>query len=409
MAALAASIRTGSRLQDVLLAVLFSAVDLAFFSYLLGVPAMENAEKELVPLPVLLLYGLAEVAALIFRRRHPVIVFCLLWLHSVIALQIPMSGYRPTVGLVVALYSVASRRQVMPGILALFSCFVPEGMAIADEVVRNTAGPRQAGVALGNAIFYTVLNVGIWSIGRWVRASRVHAAMLERRRRVAAQEAVAAERLRIARELHDIVAHGVTVMVLQAAGAKRIAARDPARVHQALSDIEHIGGQAMGELRRMLSALRDGERDDGVGTQPDLSDIDDLIAHMQGAGLQVELTRVDPPEPVDRSVEVTAYRIIQEALTNVAKYAGHDCPTTVLLGWENDQLLVEIANRESGRPRLRGGKLSTGHGLLGLRERVHVIGGTFNAGPLPAGGFRVRALLPNAHAHEPDERPRSVP
>ena len=373
--------------QDVALAAGACALDLLMFSDLLhgGVAA----ERRL-PTLVLVAYAAAGCAALIWRRRAPVTVFAILWLHSMITTQMPR--YAGTIGLAVALYTVAAHRGINAARVALLVTSVPVAFHLVNQVDKIEPADRTS-VAMGFAAFNGLLYGAAWIAGRWGRASREHAADLERRRR----EAVDVERARIARELHDIISHSVTVMLLQAGGAQRVLRTDLPRAEEALQRITESGTRAMGELSRMLRVLRtdDGAEDVAPDRQPGLSEVDALVETACSAGMPVDLEVVGAPRPLDPSVDLTAYRVVQEALTNVAKHAGPDVHATVTLQW-SDQLLVEVHNDAGARGSHRVSRLSTGHGLLGLRERVTVAGGSFAAARTADGGFRLAAGLPLA-------------
>ncbi|MDG4796878.1 histidine kinase [Micromonospora sp. WMMD1082] len=387
--------------QDVALAGAALVVDLVLFSRLLSSP--ESAAGRL-PAAILIAYAMVGCAALVWRRRASLLVFGVVWIHSVAAFA--LSGYRPTVGVLVALYTVAAYRSARLGLAALAAALVPGGLAVAEEV-RAAAPHDQLSTAVGVAVFFVLVGLTVWAVGFWRAASRRQALALERRRAAAAREAVAAERARLARELHDIVAHSVTVMVLTAAGAQRVLRTDPDRADQAMGTVAGLGGQAMAELRRMLAVLRpeapavggpDANPPDLVtGPDPgrtDLADLDALLAGPRQAGITVELRHEGVPRGLDGSVGLAAYRVVQEALTNVVKHAGPGTWAVVGLSWLGDRLQVEVTDDGQGRPSTAAAGLSTGHGLLGLRERVAVVGGELSAGPMPDGGFRVCATLP---------------
>ena len=214
-----------------------------------------------------------------------------------------------------------------------------------------------------------------------------------------AEAAISAERARISRELHDIVSHSVTVMVLLAAGARRVMDTTPERARTALAQIEQTGTHAMEELGRMLQVLRTGRQwdepgRDGVG-RPGLGEVYDLLAGVRAAGIKVDLQVQGEPRGVAPSVGIAAYRVVQEALTNITRHDGPGARATVRIAWA-DELLVEIRDDGGGVPQAEvADRLSTGHGLAGLAERVAVAGGRLEAGQLPAGGgFRVAATLP---------------
>ncbi|MFD7659664.1 sensor histidine kinase, partial [Actinosynnema sp. NPDC059797] len=295
----------------------------------------------------------------------------------------------------VALFTVALTRPGRVSAGAAVACSVLGLFAALQEAATHPPGER--GVVLPVVtVFYLLLYGCVWAAGRWTRISR----------RRAAREAVLSERTRIARELHDIVAHSVTVMVLQAAGARRVLATDRARVGEALGHIEEAGEQAMGELRRMLTALRLSCRDDppppdGVtgGPQPGLADLDHLVRVVSAAGVRVR-TRVEgTPRCLAASVDLAAYRVAQEALTNVTKHVGPGATVEVRLTWGDADLTVTVV--DDGRGRLPDRALSAHHGLTGLRERLAIIGGCLAADPRPEGGFRLTAVLP-APAPQPE-------
>ncbi|MGH3756015.1 MAG: sensor histidine kinase, partial [Pseudonocardiaceae bacterium] len=210
-----------------------------------------------------------------------------------------------------------------------------------------------------------------------------------------------AERRRIARELHDIVSHSVTVIVLQAAGAARIADTNFAQVTQSLAHIETTGKQAMGELRRLLGVL---EADDppsqpagtsDLGPQPGLADVTKLLTSLRATGMPVTVHVTGTPRNLDPSVDLAAYRIVQEGLTNVLKHAGKDSNPHLRLRWDTHNLLIQIDNDTNPAQAHRSQALSVGRGLAGLRERAHAAGGHLHAGPHDS-GYRLTATVPLA-------------
>jgi signal transduction histidine kinase len=223
--------------------------------------------------------------------------------------------------------------------------------------------------------------------------------------REAAENAVSAERLRIARELHDIVAHSVTIMVLHAAGASRVVDSNPARAKESLATIEESGQQAMGELRRLLELLRENEGDPprSGSPLPGLQQVAQTINSVRASGVAVAYEVHGVPRRLDTSVDLAAYRLVQEALTNVTKHRGIGAHATVTIDWGEDKLTVAVEDDGAGAESdesIMGARapmasfLSTGNGLAGLRERIAIAGGDFVAAPTDAGGFRVAARLP---------------
>jgi signal transduction histidine kinase len=261
------------------------------------------------------------------------------------------------------------------------------------------------------AIFQTVPFALAWVLGDSIRTRRAYlaqleerAARLEKEREAQAKVAVAAERARIARELHDVVAHNVSVMVVQADGAAYVLDSSPDQAKKALETISSTGRQALAEMRRLLGVLRTGEHKE-VGEyvpQPDVEQIDDLVEQCRTSGLPVDFKVEGTPRPLPSGVELTAYRIVQEALTNTRKHGGPNTGASVRLVYFDDGLGLLVEDDGKGAPHElyeEGGVDGQGHGLIGMRERVGMVGGTLDAGPRPGGGFRISALLPLKPAH----------
>jgi signal transduction histidine kinase len=215
------------------------------------------------------------------------------------------------------------------------------------------------------------------------------AQLAERERDVAAREAVVEERARIARELHDAIAHNVSMMVVQAGAERRTLEPESEPTREVLATIEQIGRGALTEMRRLVGMLRS---DDGnpLSPQPGLGDLPTLVGQVREAGLPIELHVEGEPRVLPVGLELSAYRIVQEALTNALKHAG-DARATVRVSYAPDSLELEIVDDGTGGPpRTTGG----GHGLVGMRERVALYGGRFDAGRAAGGGFAIRVLLP---------------
>lgn len=273
----------------------------------------------------------------------------------------------------------------------------------------NTVEPKELVVdpRLRIAVVVTglqvLISVGAWAIGRWVRRSRHKIDDLELRRQQAAAEAVRVERRRLARELHDIVSHSVSVMLLQARGARAVLVSDPHRAEEALTNIETVGQQSMAELRRLLEVLdppsaEPGQPPSEISPQPGVADIPSLLDAVRLSGLAVRLVEDGTPARLDPSVDLSAYRIVQESLTNSIKHAGRDATATVHMIWAEDTLVLEVVD-DGGTARATDDALSTLHGLPGLRERARAVGGHLEARPAEPSGFRVTATLPLAGSH----------
>ncbi|MFF3061867.1 sensor histidine kinase [Streptomyces sp. NPDC057909] len=256
---------------------------------------------------------------------------------------------------------------------------------------------------IGSALVVGVLVVAAWALGCQVRARRAmgaevleHAAALKREQVALARAAVVEERARIARELHDIVAHHVSLMVVQAIAADRVQTNNPGKTRELHAAIEATGRATVAELRRLLELLRTEEDDavTGRSPQPGIADIPQLLTSMREAGLDVESASTGTACRLPAGTELTAYRVVQEALTNTLKHAGHT-RAAVTFDWRPDRLTVTVRDDGPLAGAVRhvvppGG----GHGLTGMHERVAAVGGTLNTGPLTGGGFLVRACLP---------------
>jgi signal transduction histidine kinase len=245
-------------------------------------------------------------------------------------------------------------------------------------------------------IWSTVIFGIAWTIGfglghkfREAEAAKERAARLERERREEAQAAVAEERARIARELHDVVGHSVSVMTVQAAGVRRLLKPDQEREREALETVEQTGREALAEMRRLVGVLRRPEEAPALAPQPSLEHLDRLVAQAREAGLPVELKVEGTPVQLAGGLDLTAYRFVQEGLTNALKHAGAE-HAEVLVRYDDGHVSLTVTDDGKGD----GGGDSGGHGLVGMRERVSVYGGALEAGPRPGGGYRLHATLP---------------
>ncbi|MGH3873936.1 MAG: sensor histidine kinase [Pseudonocardiaceae bacterium] len=384
--------------RDALFIPALFLVNSYFFSAAFGELTGVAADPWLI---LIMLYGLAGVLPLAWRDKTPVTVFIVIWAHNVAGWPI-LPRYSPVLGVAVALYSVSLHRGIKTSLLAFSAAFVP-GFFDATTILRSDPELSYE-IIVANAVIIFVLLLGAWIQGRLARASHQHIQRLERERETT-REAVVEERRRIARELHDIVSHAVTVIVLQAAGAARVADTDLAQVKQSLAHVESTGKQAMTELRRLLGVLDNGDLasaglshtvDGGeLGPQPGLVDVTVLLASLRATGMPVKLTVEGTPHNVDPSVDLAAYRIVQEGLTNVLKHAGKDSDPRLRLVWQPQDLLIQIDNVTNLTGAHRGRVLSVGRGLVGLRERVQAVGGCLSAGPHHQ-GYRLTATLPHA-------------
>jgi signal transduction histidine kinase len=328
---------------------------------------------------------LLSTLPLLVRRRWPVGV---LVITLVVGIAIPTAAvfWPPAL---VAIYTVASRRPWRIAVAGTVVAVV--GLALhrllwgySLPVFEVIAGAALAGAALA---------LGLYQATRlaYFEQQRERSARLERERALLDEQAAAQERLRIARELHDVVAHDVSLMVIQAQALESIAEEPSAR--RSAQTIAELGRNAMSEMHRTLELMRADRAQDERDPQPALGDLGPLLERARGAGVNVELSVVGEPRPLPAGVELSAYRIVQEALTNVIKHSGSD-RASVDLRYHKDGLELEIVDKGTGAR--QSGVPAAGHGLVGMRERVALFGGTLHAGPLDGRGYRVLATLPYA-------------
>lgn len=352
------------------------------------------------------LYGLVILVPLAWRDRAPVIVFAAQCVFTLAAWPI-MPRYVPVVGIPAALYAVAAHRGRKISVPALLVSFIPNVLA-ATVALRNPGFTFSEAMTafIQNSIFIGIITAAAWGGGRLTQARRRHVQTLERERDEA-NEAVTEQRRRLARELHDIISHAVTVMVVQAGGAARIAETDFSQITEtdfrqvtrSLVHIETYGRRAMAELRRLLGVLGGAGRGE-LKPQPGMADLDELLASLRAVGMLVTVHTEGAPRELDDSVDLTVYRIVQEALTNVLKHAGADSNPRVRIAWQTQQLHLQVDNDTNPTGTHCGRELSSGSGLRGLHERVRAIGGDLHAGPQPD-GYRLTATLPLADIAQP--------
>jgi signal transduction histidine kinase len=321
------------------------------------------------------------------RRRGPMSAFMALTGIAVIAAQWP--DPLPLEGVVLlaqayVLYMVTVACARRTGVLALAFCLAE---VLGVDLLVNGDPSHRSGPAIPVALALCIA----WMIGYSVRQRRAYIEMLQVQ---AASSAVEQERLRIARELHDVVAHSMSVIAVQAGFGEYVIDTRPEDAREALCTIQATSREALAELRRMLGVLRRQETGAAPLTpEPRLPDLDRLIERTRAAGIEVGLIRLGTARDLPASVDVSAYRIVQEALTNVVRHAGGGATCAVTVTYGEDALAIEVID-DGGLGGTRHHSPGCGHGLIGMRERVHLCRGELSAGPLPHGGFRVRARLP---------------
>jgi signal transduction histidine kinase len=329
-----------------------------------------------------------------FRRRAPVSAFAV----AAVGGAIQVTTAKPSaadLAVLILLYTVAAYRPRRYSSLALLVCMAGSTVAVLEwEPVR---GVQLFWRLVFSALLFGGLELTVWILGDSMRYRRGYyaaledkAARLEAERSAQAKIAAAAERARIARELHDVVAHHVSVMVVQADGAGYALRTDPDRTAAALQAIAGTGRQALTEMRRLLGVLRSADEQAALAPMPGLDELRELLDQARAAGLEVSYTLSGTPRELPEGAELAAYRVVQESLTNTRKHAGLAATAAVTLRYETNGLTVEVTDDGLGVTSEEG----VGHGLAGMRERIAMYGGTVTAGPLPGGGFRVTARLP---------------
>ncbi|WP_329520650.1 sensor histidine kinase [Spirillospora sp. NBC_01491] len=327
------------------------------------------------------------VATLLPRRPLPVLALLLTgWTVALTAMPNPEVGYLEmlvtdlAVGLIAAVHP--RRSSIIAAVLTLAA-------QLGAATLFTGAWPWEAGRPA--AVLVLVAIAAAWTAGNSIRERRKHAEELASR---AASQAVTAERLRIARELHDMVAHSIGIIAIQAGVGSRVIDTQPAEARAALSAIEATSRDTLSGLRRMLGALRRAEPGSAapLDPAPGLADLDRLAAATMDAGVRVDLRWHGERRPLPPDIDLSAFRVVQEAVTNVVRHAGtRHCQVSI--GFQDQELSVEVVDDGRGHTG-HGGGPGTGYGLVGMRERIGLLNGRLAAGPRPEGGFRVEARLP---------------
>lgn len=368
------------RAFDIALALVLVALGLGFFSSFADRRAFDH---------VILGAALVVVhaGAVAWRRRAPLTV---LGVNVASGVAFCAIGFPPValgVALPVALYTAGGRverRRSLPALVVTVTAMV--------ATLRLSSPDTDASTLAGNALVLVVA----WFLGDTQRARRLYVRQLEERtaeleaaREELAQQAVARERLRIARELHDVVAHSMGTIAVQAGVGRHVIDARPDEAKRSLEAIEGTSKSALGEIRRMLGLLRSGDDPAEIAPSPGLADLPRLVSEVEGTGVTVELHAEQPPSPLPDGIDLTIYRLVQEALTNVVRHAGAT-RARVAVWFPDGTARIEVVDDGRGS----SPAVAAGHGILGMRERVAMHGGSLDTGPLPERGFRVAATLP---------------
>jgi signal transduction histidine kinase len=339
--------------------------------------------------------GLVVCAGMWFRRDHALVVGLVVEAIMEITVNIGRLFVGPvTLAWWSALYALAawtSDRAFVVGMVGFVA------IDLAPDVVDGSFGNQNDGFTAVAVVVMLLIRLIVGSRDRQLR-------LAEREREVTASEAVVEERARIARELHDVVAHHVSTMVIQAGAERRSLGGDAQETSEVLGTIERVGRGALTEMRRMVAMLRSDPGDD-LAPQPTLAQVDQLVAQLRAAGVEAELRVSGEQRDLPAGIELSAYRIVQEALTNVLKHAD-GAAGVVEISYQAHAL--EVVVRDDGRGSSRD-LAEGGHGLVGVRERAAMLGGRFEAGRQPNGGFAVRVLLPVAGGSRDGRRDEQRP
>jgi signal transduction histidine kinase len=364
-------------------------VDVAVAVVVFGASVVNVAAQDAAGISEISVAGFLMLAigsvALFWRRSWPLAV-----LGVALAMTVAWTAFgylgNPVFLILVSLYAVG--RYVPEGRISLAALAV--ALAVVG-FVQVTDGDSASEVVA--ALVVTTLP---WYVGRRVRirayyaaAARERAEHLEWKRATEAQRAIADARAGIARELHDVVAHNVSVMTVQAGVARLVVVDDPERAQEAIGAVEQAGRRALDELRHLLGVLRPETASGELGPQPALNQVHELVDQLRQTGMSISLA-ADVPFELPVRVDLFAYRIVQEALTNVLKHGGADAAAQVRLEETDGHLDIEVTDTGAATSTLPG----SGQGIVGMNERAILLGGTFEAGPRPEGGFRVLARLP---------------
>jgi signal transduction histidine kinase len=355
-----------------------------------AVVSQDQRDGPMGPLWFDVLAVVAIVAPLFFRRRFPfgapIAVGVAVALTALVDERIVPKDFIPFLAGCAAVFLVGllrERRQAIAGIV----------LAIGVEALVAYRDPlKNLSAFIATCIVFGLIWTVAFALGRKFEEAdeaKKRAAQAEREREERARAAVTEERARIARELHDVVGHSVSVMTVQASAVRRLLRPEQKREREALLIVERTGREALAEMRRMVGVLKRPEEGPALAPQPSLEHVERLIEQAREAGLSVELRVEGDPQPLPAGVDLTAYRLVQEGLTNALKHARAERAQVVVCYGDGD-LEVTVSDDGTGDGSGDGG----GHGLIGMRERVAVFGGELEAGPRAEGGYRLRAKLP---------------
>jgi signal transduction histidine kinase len=371
----------------------FARIDIGVASAVAVVALVEvTANVAIVPKAAAASCEFAMAIALLWRRLAPLAAVTAVAVLQVVEAAAGVPLQQPVVPLLASVIAVYALMTATPAWQAATGAAIMLAAVGIETVVQDKG--------FGNFAFALVFIVGAGIVGRTVHSRTQHAVeladraqTLERQQTLVAQLAVQGERTRIAREVHDIIAHTVSVMVVQAGAAEQIVRRDPDRALSAMRAVQTTGREALAEMARLLGMLREDSAEIGLTPTPGLADLTALVDNARRSGIDVHLQLDGYPRQLPAGPELSIYRIVQEALTNVRKHAGRS-RASVHVTCSDTAIVAEIDNDGASEPLADPIVPGAGHGLIGMRERVALYGGTLSAGPSAAGGFQVRADIP---------------
>jgi signal transduction histidine kinase len=368
-------------------ALILLALGLGLFG---AVASQEMDDGPTGPLWFDLLAVVAIVTPLFFRRRFPfgapIAVGAAVGLTAFVDERLVPKDFIPFLAGCAAVFLVGLLRDRRLAIAGIVLAIGVEALVAYRDPLKNLSA------FIATCIVFGLIWTAAFTLGRKFEEAdeaKKRAAQAEREREERALTAVTEERARIARELHDVVGHSVSVMTVQASAVRRLLRPEQAREREALLIVERTGREALAEMRRMVGVLRRPEEGPALAPQPSLEHVGRLVEQAREAGLSVELRVEGDPQPLPAGVDLTAYRLVQEGLTNALKHARAERAQVVVRYGDGD---LEVTVSDDGRG--AGSGDGGGHGLVGMRERVAVFGGELEAGPRAEGGYRLRAKLP---------------
>jgi signal transduction histidine kinase len=372
---------------DVVVAALFATGVMVHLWYF---PVIGSASHAITARGVLAPLYLAATVPIALRRRYPVTVMVVIAVAVALATTLGHS-LAPAPLLAIPLYTLATSHPRRTSLTALVGVELSIGVALLVAAIYHRA--------TGDVTFNVFLVLATWFVGDSIRTRRAYREGLARQNAEhqrleieRAHQQIIDERLSIARELHDILAHSLSVIAIQSGVGRHVMDQQPVEARRALVAVEETSRSALEELRHVIAVLRRADDEAAHEPAPSLADLDDLASRLRATGMTIDLVRRGSPRDLPQGLELTVYRIVQEALTNVVKHAA-GAPTTVALGYDHDAVTIDVVNQAPPSPSDTPHPIAAGHGLIGMRERASAFGGSLRAARDARGGYGVHATL----------------